>query len=299
MLSTDGGLTFSTVLASNTPNDGTEIITLPNTTGLNCRIMVEAVGNIFYAVNSKAFSIGYDCNVVSNTTSLAIPDGTGTSTPGTTATSTISVAGSGTVNSDFKVSFNITHPRISNLRVTLQHPDGTQIILANRPCGNSSTLANASLTYVANAPTALICGGSPVSGTFRPVGTLSNLNGKPISGDWKLLIQDYASTNIGTLDSWSINFGCTLGNEQFSGLANFKVYPNPNKGNFTVQFDSNSGNEIKVAVNDISGRQIFNRSYQNTGLFSENLKLDNLQSGIYLVTVQDGDRREIKKIVVE
>ncbi len=86
---------------------------------------------------------------------------------------------------------------------------------------------------------------------------------------------------------------------KFSGLADFKLYPNPNKGNFTVQFDSKSSNDIKISVNDISGRQIFKRSYQNTGLFNEKLQLENIQSGIYLVTVQDGDRKEVKKIVVE
>jgi len=293
LLSTDGGLTFSTVLASNTPNDGTEIITLPNVAGLNCRIMVEAVGNVFYAVNSKAFSIGYNCNIAGNATQIAIPDGTGTTTPG--AESIINVTSAGTVN-DIKITVNATHSRIGNLRLTLIHPDGTSVILMNRAC-NAAIYSNMAVSFQNGAPT-IVCS-SPLSGTYRASGTLANLNGKSITGNWTLRVQDFATGDTGTLDSWSLNLGCTLGNEEVAGLADFKIYPNPNKGNFTIQFDSKSGNEIKVGVNDISGRQIFNRSYQNTGLFSENLKLDNLQSGIYLVTVQDGDRREVKKIVVE
>jgi hypothetical protein len=47
------------------------------------------------------------------------------------------------------------------------------------------------------------------------------------------------------------------------------------------------------------GREIFNRAYQNNGLFNESLQLNNVQSGVYLVTVQDGARKEVKKIVVE
>jgi hypothetical protein len=42
------------LLASNTPNDGSEAIIVPNVTAKNCRILIEPVGNIYYAVNSTA-----------------------------------------------------------------------------------------------------------------------------------------------------------------------------------------------------------------------------------------------------
>jgi hypothetical protein len=57
LLSTDGGLTYPTVLVSNTPNDGTQQVTLPNITTALARIMVEASNNIFYAVNATNFTI--------------------------------------------------------------------------------------------------------------------------------------------------------------------------------------------------------------------------------------------------
>ena len=60
-----------------------------------------------------------------------------------------------------------------------------------------------------------------------------------------------------------------------------------------------SGNEIKVNVHDVRGREIFAKSYNNNGLFNESLELNNVQSGVYLVTVQDGARKEVKKIVVQ
>jgi hypothetical protein len=47
------------------------------------------------------------------------------------------------------------------------------------------------------------------------------------------------------------------------------------------------------------GRDIYNKSFQNNGLFNESLQLNSVQSGVYLVTVQDGARKEVKKIVVE
>ena len=57
MLSTDGGLTFPNVLVANTPNDGSEQVIITNLTTTQARIKIEAVDNIFYAVNSVNFSI--------------------------------------------------------------------------------------------------------------------------------------------------------------------------------------------------------------------------------------------------
>ncbi|MFO0321120.1 MAG: reprolysin-like metallopeptidase [Bacteroidota bacterium] len=57
-ISDDAGATFTLVLA-NTPNDGSELITLPNlsvTTSI-CRVKVESVGNIFFDINDKDFTI--------------------------------------------------------------------------------------------------------------------------------------------------------------------------------------------------------------------------------------------------
>jgi len=57
LLSTDGGLTFPTVLASATSNDGSEVITVPSTPSATCRVKVEAVGNIFFDISNANFTI--------------------------------------------------------------------------------------------------------------------------------------------------------------------------------------------------------------------------------------------------
>jgi hypothetical protein len=84
-----------------------------------------------------------------------------------------------------------------------------------------------------------------------------------------------------------------------NSLSNFVLYPNPNKGTFTVQFNSTSSNEIVISVHDMRGRTILKNNYSNTRLFSQNVQLDQVQSGVYLVTVQDGDKKVVKRIIIE
>jgi len=55
-LSTNGGTTWTALLAS-TPNDGSEVITVPNTPSTTCRIKVEPTDNIYFDVSNVNFTI--------------------------------------------------------------------------------------------------------------------------------------------------------------------------------------------------------------------------------------------------
>jgi subtilisin-like proprotein convertase family protein len=294
LISTDGGATFSTLLA-NTPNDGNHTVTMPATPAVNCRILVEAVGNIFYAV-SPNFSIGYTitnvCNSYTMNTGFAIPD----DDPAFTVRS-INVPTTTNI-SDVNLAVNLTHTYVEDLQIVLQGPmtTTTQSTVFSQSCTNNDNI-NATFD---DQGAGIVCA-TTITGNVTPSTPLSIFNGLNPNGNWLVAIRDVGTGDSGNVVSYTLTIcsqTASLSSDSF-GLENFTLYPNPNNGNFTIQFNSNSGNEIKINVHDIRGREIYSKSYTNDGLFNENLQLSNAQSGIYLVTVQDGSRKEVKKIVIE
>ncbi len=56
LISTDGGQTFTTLIA-NTPNDGSQSVTMPNITSNSCRILIQCSNNYFYDVSNTDFQL--------------------------------------------------------------------------------------------------------------------------------------------------------------------------------------------------------------------------------------------------
>lgn len=295
-LSTDGGLTFPTTLAANTPNDGSEIITVPNITATNCRLLIEPTANIYYAINSKSFAIGYSVASSCNTyTFPSIPF----SIPEQAAytTRTITVPTSTTSISKVTLGVGFTHTYLSDVQIDVMNPQGTIVKLFDRSCGatNSSLVLNYD-----DFGGLLACGTTTVQ-TVAPAQPLTAFNGQNPQGKWTLRVRDAYVNNVGTLDSASITI-CTqtftLSAPSFE-ISDFVMYPNPNKGNFNIQFTSKSTDGVKVLVHDLLGRKLFENQFENKSNFNENIQLKNVQPGLYLLTVIDGDRKEVKKIAIE
>ncbi len=150
LFSSDNGVTFPTVLAANTPNDGTESITVPNITTANGRIKVEAVGNIFFDINNAKVTV---------TASSAPPDPTNvTATPSSVCNgSTTSL--SATVGSGIVVDWYNTSCGVGLV--------GTGNPLVVTPTGNTTYYAKARRTSDGQVSTG--CGSTTV--TILPLPT--------------------------------------------------------------------------------------------------------------------------------
>lgn len=146
--------------------------------------------------------------------------------------------------------------------------------------------------------------GSPLTGNIIPPTNynLNGLNGLNKLGNWQFGIKDNVAGNAGTVNSISLEICAQtfilLSNNELT-FQDLAVYPNPSNGNFTVEFQSKSNNKIGIEVFDIRGRKVYGESFDNTGMFRQNLALSNVQPGVYMVSIIDGDAKTVKKIVIE
>jgi hypothetical protein len=111
---------------------------------------------------------------------------------------------------------------------------------------------------------------------------------------------DSANQDGGSIVGWSLNpcgIQVPLGVDQNS-LANFTVFPNPTQGNFTVQFNSDSSQAIQVELYDLRGRSVYHSNIENTGFINQNIQLQALQAGVYVLKVKDGDKQVTRKLVL-
>jgi subtilisin-like proprotein convertase family protein len=294
LLSTDGGLTFPTVLIANTPNDGTEDVIAPNISAKRCRIMIKASGNIFYNVNTKPFAIGYtvtsSCASYPFTTPIAIIDSA------TYAVANINVTNTGEV-SDVNLGFNITHTYMSDVQSEIISPAGTTVKTFERSCGATTGTRN---LLFDDSGVAIVCTSTALQ-TVLPNQSLSAFNTQNQQGVWKLRIRDAFAGDTGTLNSARLDI-CTqtftLANDEYE-FSDFTLFPNPNSGMFNIKFTSLTSNDIKINIYDLRGRLILEKSYTNSGAFDQNINLDKVQSGVYIVSVLDGEKKTTKRIIVE
>ncbi|WP_242203067.1 reprolysin-like metallopeptidase [Aestuariivivens insulae] len=296
LLSTDGGLTYPITLAGNTPNDGTEEIVVPKVSAPFCRIKVEAVDNIFYAINNEAFAINYSIDTTCPE-AYSSPANLNLDINETTVTNhTINVPDDGII-SHVKVSTDITHSYVDDLVITITHPNGTTLSkIWNRNCYSEDNIIINFEDWADN----INCNNTSANNTYAPASLLEVFNGLNAKGNWRISVADQASVDDGKLNSWGMEI-CTqttsitnpnLGDE----VEGIKVFPNPNEGEFTVAFTSKSKQDIVIIASDTRGRIVLHKTYPKTVNFREAIDLKNVKSGMYVLSISDGNIKTKKKV---
>ena len=248
---------------------------------------------------SGTFSDGFQfktgtvtCSTMASTNVPIAISATGTPT----INSTLSVVNSSVI-SDVNLTMAMNHTYIGEVTVTLISPGGTEVPVFSNSCDSSN---NITATFD-DSGAAQVCGVTPgISGTVIPLQSLSAFNGQDMTGTWTLKVKDGGAGDGGSLTSWSLDIcgvSSSLGTNEFQ-ITDFAIAPNPNSGSFNIQLHSHNPEAIHVNICDMSGRHIFAKNYPNQSFFNENIDL-NVASGIYLVTVSNGESKATRKIVIE
>lgn len=78
----------------------------------------------------------------------------------------------------------------------------------------------------------------------------------------------------------------------------FSVYPNPNKGSFSIQFEEVLS-DFSVQVVDQSGRVVLENDYAANNNMAQTINLNTTATGVYFVTVKSDNSVTTKKIIVQ
>ena len=93
----------------------------------------------------------------------------------------------------------------------------------------------------------------------------------------------------------TINQNCYAGIEKISNTSNFSLYPNPSKGLVTIALSAvNTGTTLYVT--DMIGKEVYKTLITDT---NTSIDLSNLQKGLYMVTVANGENKHIQKLIIQ
>ena len=215
--------------------------------------------------------------------------------PNSEASVPLTITGGYTIG-DINVNMAIKHTWIGDVKVTLEGPAsiGSPVFtLLDIPCGANENI-NCTMDDDGDVPA---CAGIPaVTGSIKPVTPLSTLNTLPADGVWVLKVFDFNNEDGGTIDNFSINL-CRVQVALAvvtNPILNSNVYPNPTKGIVNVSIPALI-EKATINLYDLQGRQILSKE---TNQVNTSIGIENLQDGIYLVTIQNDLGSITKKIIL-
>ena len=89
----------------------------------------------------------------------------------------------------------------------------------------------------------------------------------------------------------------SIDDNSFTG---FNLYPNPNAGVFTLQFETIDTRKTTLELHDVRGRRVHQQSFTNTPqFFKEQIEFPEVSKGLYLLKIKNGTKFTTRKLVIE
>jgi len=158
-------------------------------------VFVNGCGSIADGIEDAMHSI-----LKFNDTHYSIPDND--SVVGATSEIDITTSGIAAL-ANVRVSVEVIHPRSGDLKIVLESPHHTQVLLSENRGGDGE---NIDILFDDDADRTIDSGDVPLGDKYVPEELLSHFDGENPVGVWKLHVYDTQAGNTGTLTHWALFF---------------------------------------------------------------------------------------------
>jgi glucose/arabinose dehydrogenase len=182
--------------------------------------------------------------------------------------------------------------------------DGAYTVQVTNPnaCSNTSTSVNVitnilpAVAFIGldssicelDAP--LTLAGTPAGGVFNGTGINGNMFDPAVATAGVYDIS-YTYTNAGGCDTTviqTVEVTVCTGIGAKENVTSINLYPNPNEGDFILEFNANVSSALNITITDITGKIVHTENISSVrGNNRVNLTVSNLQKGFYLLKAND------------
>ena len=117
---------------------------------------------------------------------------------------------------------------------------------------------------------------------------------------WRLTFTNFEGTATGNIEfNTELIQGTNV--EDISSINTFAIYPNPvsRHQELTVIYDLNTNNSKGIIrIHDVSGKEVYVANVNNNGLMSHSISIDNLQKGLYIISMNVNGEQKTDRIMI-
>ncbi|PCJ83569.1 MAG: hypothetical protein COA57_10990 [Flavobacteriales bacterium] len=190
---------------------------------------------------------------------------------------------------------------------------GDYFVTAFNTCGDSTVSASTTVTIFTQpaAPT-VTYDSATITFTATGTGTFAWFNngnvvlneiGSTYTPNWQDIVGDVITATVtdanGCESSASAgNTGIPTGIEESNKAEGFAIYPNPNTGEFNIEFKGTVGRN-HISIKNLLGQVVYSNYTTASNNQILNLNLSELEKGVYFITVSDETNEETQKVVIK
>ena len=236
-------------------------------------VLGSAGNNLFLTVSTSSLGTElWSYSSTTNSVSLLKDIATGT------------LSGISNTNFDYDLYFN-------NKKIVL----GNKLVLVAQSYANGITSGNGSHQEEIWTSDGTSAGTHKAVSTFTPFTSSDYYYNSmtPFNGD----VYCYGSYSTSSPTLWKLKLGITTSiQDNLNSETNFSVYPNPAKDILNITLDNKSNNNIKVIITNLLGESVLTETYMSNNI---SLKTNQLNSGVYFVTIENKGKQSTQKIIIE